>query len=65
MGHPEGSITKFQSSGFMNAIHKVPQLLAFPKACYKTLLYTSMHTLKEEVHCFPPAPSEQHEILED
>lgn len=65
MGHPEESITKCWSSGFMNAIHKVPRLLAFSKACCKTLLYISMHILKEEVHFFPTALSEQHEILED
>lgn len=46
MGHPEESITKCQSSGFMNAIHKVPWLLAFCKACCKTLRYSSVHTLK-------------------
>lgn len=60
MDHPEGSIAKCQSSGFMNAMHRVPRLLAFSKACYKSLPSSSMHTLKEKVHFFLTALSEQY-----
>lgn len=59
MGHPAESVAKCQSSGFMNAIHRVPRLLAFSKACCKSLPPSSMHTLREKAHFFLSALPEQ------
>lgn len=60
MDPPKGSVAKCQSSGFMNAIHRFPWLLAFSKARCKSLPSSSMHTLKEKVHFFLTALPEQH-----
>lgn len=57
---PEGSTMKCQSSSFMNAIHRVPWLLTFSKACCKSLPSSSVHTLKEKVQCFLTVLPEQH-----